>query len=499
MQIQVGSTQPENFRTDILVLGVYGRGGRRSPAFQTVNQAIGGGLATLLKLQDWKGKPGEFACFPAPEGLRARLLAIGSLGDRGSSPCNAVRKLAAHTGSMAGRAGVSRVAFFLDCAMDKRAVLDRPTVQAVGEGLEHGAYRFDRYKEKGTKASGADSVFLYFEGRRDRPVLATALERGLLVGRAQNIARDLVNEPANVIHPESLRDFALNLAKEKGLEVQVLDKKACEKRGMNAFLAVARGSSTEPSLVHLTYRPKKKASKRIVLVGKALTFDSGGMCIKTAAGQATMKMDMGGSAAVIGAMAGVADLEPDAEVHGIFAATENMTGASAYHTGDVLTASNGKTIEVLNTDAEGRLTLADALVYACELKPDALVDMATLTGACMVALGPTVAGIMGTGRSLIRELRGAGDRAGEAIWELPMPVEYKELIQSKIADVKNIGGRYGGAITAGMFLQEFVDEKVPWAHIDIAGPAYMDKPFAGQPHGGTGFPVRTLLEWISHG
>ena len=200
---------------------------------------------------------------------------------------------------------------------------------------------------------------------------------------------------------------------------------------------------------------------------------------------------------VIGAITAAADLELDVEVHAIFAAVENLLGAAAYRTGDIITASNGKTIEVLNTDAEGRLTLADALIYTCKLQPDAIVDLATLTGACVVALGPSVAGIMGTGRGLIRDLRSAGDTAGEQLWELPMPEQYREMLNSKVADIKNIGGRWGGAITAGLFLKEFVDSDIPWAHIDIAGPCFIDKPLKGQQFGGTGFPVRALVEWLS--
>ena len=207
-------------------------------------------------------------------------------------------------------------------------------------------------------------------------------------------------------------------------------------------------------------------------------------------------MDMGGSAAVFGAIAAVAALKLPVEVHAIFAACENMTGSKAFHTGDVIKASNGKTIEVLNTDAEGRLTLADALVYAGDLEPDYIVDLATLTGACVVALGMNIAGIMGTNRSLVRALRSAGDAADEPMWELPLPDDYRELLKSKIADVKNIGGRWGGAITAGLFLKEFVPEGVPWAHIDIAGPCFVETPTPSRPFGGTGFPVRALVEWM---
>ena len=498
MQVQIGSTRPANLATDALLFGVHGKGGRRSPAWQALNQAIGGGLDGLLKLQGWRGRAGELVAFPAPPGLKARLVLVGGLGDRGGDTVGRVRELATKAAAQLGRSQLGRIAFFLEPALDPRLELDRPTVQAIGEGLEHGAYRFDAHRSTDDEPSPVDisQVFLYFEGRKDRPLLAAALDRGAVIGRAQNLARDLVNEPANVINPSGLEAFARQLAKDKGLSITVLDEDACRERGMEAFLAVGRGASEKSRLVHLAWTPPSPR-RRVALVGKAVTFDSGGLCLKPAASQATMKMDMGGSAAVLGAIAAAADLGIDTEVHAIFAACENMTGADAYHTGDILTAANGKTIEVLNTDAEGRLTLADALHYAAGLDPDLIIDLATLTGAVMVALGPHVAGIMGTGRGLIRDLRACGDRAGEPMWELPMPEDYKELLRSKVADLANVGGRWGGAITAGLFLSEFVPSGVPWAHIDIAGPCFYDKPIGGRAYGATGFPVRALAEWLT--
>jgi leucyl aminopeptidase len=450
-----------------------------------------------MEIQGWKGRAGQLISFPAPAGLKASLVAVGSLGDRGRRNPESLRTLATQLGSLSRKSGLGRIGLYLDANMDKREGLDRPSAQALGEGLQYGAYRFDQHKSKKDGNDGPSSVYLYHEGRRDRPLLAASIERGAVISAAQSITRDLVNEPGNIIDPETLVDFARDLAKERGLEITVLDREACEAAGMGSFLAVGQGSATKPALVHMVYKPASKPKQRVALVGKAVTFDAGGLCLKPASGQATMKMDMGGSAAVIGAIAAAADLELDVEVHAIFAAVENMLGAAAYRTGDVVTASNGKTIEVLNTDAEGRLTLADALIYACKQEPDVVVDLATLTGACMVALGPSVAGIMGTGRGLIRDLRTAGDSAGEILWELPMPEDYREMLNSKVADIKNIGERWGGAITAGIFLKEFVNPEIPWAHIDIAGPCFTEKPRRGQQYGGSGFPVRALVEWLS--
>ncbi|MBJ95455.1 MAG: leucyl aminopeptidase [Rickettsiales bacterium] len=498
MQVEVGSTQASNLSTDILVFAVHGKGGRRSPAFSALNRAIGGGLSTLLEIQGWKGRAGQLVSFPAPSGVKARWVAVGSLGERGRRSPESLRTLATQVGSLARTSGLERVGLYLDSNMDKRESLDRASAQALGEGLQYGGYRFDQHKANKDGNQGVTSTYLYHEGRRDRPLLAAAIERGAVIAEAQSITRDLVNEPGNIINPESLVEFARDLAKARGLDITVFDKEACEEAGMGAFLAVGQGSATRPALVHLSYTPKQKARRKVALVGKAVTFDAGGLCLKPPGGQATMKMDMGGSAAVIGAIAAAADLELDVEVHAIFPAVENLLGAAAYRTGDVITASSGKTIEVLNTDAEGRLTLADALIYACKQKPDVVVDLATLTGACVVALGPSVGGIMGTGRGLIRDLRAAGDSAGEMLWELPMPEEYREHLNSKIADIKNVGGRWGGAITAGIFLKEFVDPDIPWAHIDIAGPCFTDKPRSGHQYGGTGFPVRALVEWLSN-
>jgi len=496
MQITVGSTKVGNLSTDVLVAAVYGKGGRRSAAFRAINSVIGGGLGSLLELTGWTGKAGEIAAIPAPKGLRARLLVVGSLGDRaGVSPAS-LHRLMTNASVAARPAKGAKIAVYLDPALDDRGELDAQLATAVGTGWSFGAYSFDAHLSKKADAADLSDVFVYFEGRKDRPALTAAVERGFAIGAAQARARNLVNEPGNIINPVSLAEHCADLAASTGLDITVLNKEECEELGMNAFLAVASGTRYPPQFIHMTHKPAG-ASRRVAIVGKALTFDSGGICIKPAAGQATMKMDMGGSAAVIGTMAAVAALNLPIEVHGICAATENMTGEAAYRTGDVLTASNGKTIEVLNTDAEGRLTLADALHYAAGLDPEAIVDLATLTGACLVALGPDVAGLMGTGRGLMRDLRAAGDLSGEPVWELPMPPHYRELLSSKVADMSNLGGRWGGAITAGMFLKEFVPEGVPWAHLDIAGPCFVDKPLTGQQYGATGFGVRLLVEWLT--
>ena len=303
-------------------------------------------------------------------------------------------------------------------------------------------------------------------------------------------ARNLANEPAEFATPSELASTAQDL----GIETKIYNREECEKMGMGAFLAVGRGSAEEPKFIHMKYTvPNPK--KRIAIIGKGICFDSGGLDIKPASSMATMKDDMSGAACVLGVMSIIRELNPQVEVHGIIAACENMPGGKAYKPGDILTAKNGKTIEVDNTDAEGRLTLADALCYACELGVDEVIDLATLTGACMVALGTHAAGIMGNDETLVKNLIDTAKRSGENFWELPLWEEYFEGLKSDVADMKNSGNRWGGASSAGMFLKQFVKD-VKWAHIDIAGTAFLEKPQKEFISGATGAGVRTLLKYI---
>ena len=267
---------------------------------------------------------------------------------------------------------------------------------------------------------------------------------------------------------------------------------------MGAFLAVAKGSDLSPKFIHLTYKPKGEVKRRLAMVGKGLTFDSGGYNLKVGASQIEMmKYDMGGSAAVIGAARSIGELRPKyTEVHFIVATCENMIKGSAVHPGDIVKASNGKTIEINNTDAEGRLTLADALVYSCKLNPDAIVDLATLTGACVIALGDEIAGLWSNNKDLAKQIKNSAGSSGEGVWEMPMPKSYKEGLKSMLADLKNTGPRSGGSITAALFLREFIEKDIAWAHIDIAGTCWSDKGYGSSPAGATGYGVQTLVNWI---
>ncbi|MGH7266284.1 MAG: leucyl aminopeptidase, partial [Candidatus Rokuibacteriota bacterium] len=367
--------------------------------------------------------------------------------------------------------------------------------QAIGEGVHLGLYTFDRYKAKKEDDRAVETVTVLAE-RADRAAAREGLRLAELTAEATTFARDLINEPANSVTATVLAREAEAIAKAGGLRVKVYDRAACERMGMGAFLGVNRGSQEPPRFIHLAYTPKGRARRRIALIGKGITFDSGGLDLKTAEGMAWMKGDMSGAAAVLGVMRVLSRLRPPVEVHGLVAATDNMPSGSAIKPGDILRAMNGKTIEVNNTDAEGRLTLADAIGYARkEVKPDEIVDIATLTGACSIALGALCAGAMANDTRLQARVVRAGEEVGERVWPLPLIEEYREGLRSEVADMKNTGPRPGGAITAGLFLKEFAGE-TPWVHLDIAGAAFTERDLPYAPKGGVGFGTRTLLAYV---
>ncbi len=367
---------------------------------------------------------------------------------------------------------------------------------AIAEALLLATYVYDTYKKPKTQLG--DVTLLCADARqvvRIEKGVARAAERNLGI----TLARNLVNAPPHDIHPEQLAQTARDIAKaSKGrVKAKILERVDCEKLGMGAFLAVAQGSAYAPKFIHLTYTPTKPSKSSLAIVGKGITFDSGGLSLKPSASMATMKCDMGGAAAVLGLFSVITTLAPRYTVHGIIAAAENMPSGTAYRPGDIVRSANGKTIEVLDTDAEGRMTLADALDYATKLLPTAIVDLATLTGACIVGLGEEIAGLMCNDEALAVSLLAAAERAGEKLWEMPLEKRYRALLESDVADIRQIAtSRYGGSLTAGLFLQEFVGT-FPWAHLDIAGPAFAERPMSSYiGKGGTGYGVRTLVEFV---
>lgn len=375
------------------------------------------------------------------------------------------------------------------------------SARALSEGFILGSYTFERYKSKPEK-SALNRVVISaedYEGRRHEPAMVKAdIRLASIMCEAANYTKDIVNRPPAEITPVKMAEIAKDMAKEKGLEIKVRGEKYLEQEGMGAFLAVSKASPYPPQLIHLVKR-SKDAKKVIVLVGKGLTFDTGGLSLKPSNAMLTMKSDKSGASAILGIMRAVADLDLPYEIHGIIGATENILGRHAYKPDDILRAKNGKTIEVVNTDAEGRLVLADCLAYAQEQSPDYIVDLATLTGACVIALGEYTVGVMGFNEELKSEIMDAGSRTGELTGNLPFNKHLPALLKSDVADMANCSkAKYGGAITAALFLSEFVDKKNrdKWVHLDIAGPAFVEKPWSWNQAGASGAGVRMVTDWL---
>ncbi|MCZ9347408.1 leucyl aminopeptidase [Streptomyces sp. TRM76130] len=489
-------------RADAIVIGVAkgSANGRPSlvvaPGAEAVDKAYDGRLAGVLETLGASGAEGEATKLPAPAGFKAPLVVAVGLGAEPEKDAGydgeALRKAA----GVAARAlaGAKRAGFALPLA-------DAADAGAVGEGVLLGAYSFDAYKDgggtgKGKKAGDGKAPLaeaaLLGGKPRDKGYKA-AVERATAVAEELNRARDLVNTPPNDLDPEAFAAIAQAAAKEHGIKVQVLDEKALTKGGYGGILGVGSGSASAPRLVKLSYT-SSKAKKSLAFVGKGITYDSGGISLKPAGHNETMKCDMSGAAAVFAAVVAAARLGLEVNVTGWLALAENMPSGSAVRPGDVLRMYSGKTVEVLNTDAEGRLVLADALWAASEEEPDAIVDVATLTGAMMLALGSRTFGIMSNDDAFRAALHEAAEEVGEPAWPMPLPEHLRKGMESATADIANMGERMGGGLVAGLFLREFVGEGITWAHLDIAGPAFNEGgPFGYTPKGGTGSAVRTLV------
>jgi leucyl aminopeptidase len=441
----------------------------------------------FLDGQGFTGKPGQTCVAPADHG--GVVVAIG-LGVEREATAATYRRASAALARAAQRQG--RVATDLLDGLPEAS--DRPAVaQAVAEGIVLGAYRYNELK---SDPEPNRIVSLLLVGRGGKRMEA-ALERGRAIGEAVCLARDLVNQPGGTLTPTAFAARAAELAASGGFSAEVLDRAAIEDHKLGGLLGVNRGSDEEPRFVKLAWEPDRPRAT-VALVGKGITFDSGGLSLKTTDSMVGMKGDMAGAAAVLATFSALDAVRPPVRVLGFLPLTDNMPGGDATRVGDVLRIRNGTTVEVLNTDAEGRLVLADALSLAGEAEPDAIVDLATLTGACMVALGTGIAGLMGNHAGFADQVRAAADVAGEPVWPLPLPDDLRRQLDSEVADMKNVGaGRWGGALIAGLFLQRFVPDGTPWAHLDIAGPADAHEDDGESPKGGTGFGVRTLLRLLS--
>ncbi|WP_019065054.1 leucyl aminopeptidase [Streptomyces prunicolor] len=479
-------------RADAIVIGV-GKGGKGpvvAPGADAVDKAYDGRLAGVLETLGASGAEGEITKLPAPAGFKAPLVLAVGLGAEPEEGEEYGAEVLRRAAGVAARAltGAKKAAFALPLA-------DAADAGAIAEGALLGAYSFDAYKGGAKDAKGKaplGEVALLGGKPRDKEHKA-AVERALAVTEELNRARDLINTPPNDLDPEAFAAVAQTAAKEHGIKVEVLDEKALEKGGYGGILGVGAGSAAGPRLVKLSYT-HADATKHLAFVGKGITYDSGGISLKPAGHNETMKCDMSGAAAVFAAVVAAARLGLAVNVTGWLALAENMPSGSATRPGDVLRMYSGKTVEVLNTDAEGRLVLADALWAASAEKPDAIVDVATLTGAMVLALGSRTFGVMANDEAFRSAIVEAADEVGEPSWPMPLPEHLRKGMDSPTADIANMGERMGGGLVAGLFLREFVGEGITWAHLDIAGPAFNEGgPFGYTPKGGTGSAVRTLV------
>jgi leucyl aminopeptidase len=466
-----------------------GAGRALGPGASAVDAALDGELAAFMAEADFDGKPGQTLAVPTRGRLRAAAAMLVGVGAFDEVTVDGIRRAAAAVARKATKA--PSVATTLVDLADAAGIERAAAAQALAEGFVLGSYQFLKYKGN-SDATRLSKVVVV--GRANTRVEA-ALDRGATVSAAVTWARDMVNEPSGAKSPAAFADAAKKLLRGKGVTVKVMSEAELKAEGLGGVVGVGQGSGNPPRLVKATYSPPGKKGS-VAFVGKGVVFDSGGLSLKTSSGMETMKTDMSGAAAVLAAMSVLKDLGVKAKVTAYVPMVENMPSGTAIRPGDVLKIRNGKTVEVLNTDAEGRLILADALALAAEDKPDAVVDVATLTGACMVALGDKIAGLMGNRDEWNEQVQAAADAVGEPMWPLPLPTEYRKLLDSEVADLRNIStGSYGGALTAALFLAEFVDG-VPWVHLDIAGPARAGGDDGYLVKGGTGFAVRTLVELV---
>jgi leucyl aminopeptidase len=489
MELRVTNTPRLEWTGDALAVGLFEDQVELTDDLAALDEKLAGTLKELITEAEFKGKESSSAATRVGGGSRIRKIILVGLGKPDGLKLETLRRAGAASAKAAKKEKCKTLGISLPLWNGDAAA----TAQAIAEGVELALYQDTRFKSDPEEKQGptVEQVELLGLGGQE-----AAITRARQICSGVILARELVAAPANIVTPVTLAETASAIAQEYGLELEILEREDCEKLGMGAYLGVAQASDLPPKFIHLTYKPEGTPRRKLAIVGKGLTFDSGGLNIKVSgSGIEMMKTDMGGAGATLGAAKAIAQLKPDVEVHFISAATENMISGHAMHPGDILTASNGKTIEINNTDAEGRLTLADALVFAEKLGVDAIVDLATLTGACVIALGDNIAGLWSPSDEIADQLLKASESTGEKLWRMPMEETYFEGMKSVVADMKNTGPRPGGAITAALFLKQFVKE-TPWAHLDIAGPVWVDKENGYNNPGATGFGVRTLVSWV---
>ena len=493
VEISIKTGHAHKQRGDAVVLPLL-TGRKLTASGSQLQEATDNALTPVLRKFDLTGEFGEAATLYDVAGTLSKRIVLVGAGEERKLTLQKLRVLASQAARKLDGRGSRDVSLLLpELAVRGASLADK--VQAVAEGVWLGLYKFDKYQtQKKERGRSLRSVTIMVPSRSDLDEAEAALKVARAFAIGTNYARDLANEPGNVCTPEYLGEQAASMKHGK-LKVTVMDKKAIEKAGFNALLAVNQGSAKEPRFIVLDYNGGNKGEAAVALVGKGLTFDAGGISIKPPAQMDEMKFDMCGSATVLGVFRAAIELELPLNLIGVIPSTENLLGGAAYKPGDIVTTYKGITIEVLNTDAEGRVILSDALAYAAEQKPAEIIDFATLTGACVIALGGQASGLMGTGEGVMRELKLSGERTYDRVWELPLFDEYQEQIKSDIADIKNTGGREAGSITAACFLSRFVDD-IPWAHLDIAGTAWNMKGTDLSPKGATGVGVRLVLDYL---
>lgn len=487
MNFELSKTDIARHKCDVVVIGCY-KNSLNTGNVKKIDSLLGGALGRKMESDKFDADLGKCISIDTLDRIPANKVIVVGLGTKKDLSPSGIFKASTIVSRAIGRKKS-------EVLVDLRLKDERWFLSSLIEGLSDGIYSFDKYKT----ADKCEEKEIRFTINIDSPGSQKNIrgrDYAVAVSGSVSSARDLVNEPPVYLTPSKLADIATELAEVRNLDIEVLDSRQIEEKKMGALLAVARGSEEPPRFIHLTYTPERKARKEIAVVGKGITFDSGGLCLKPADSMRTMKVDMAGAATVMGVMEAVSYIKPDVKVHGIIPATENMTGGRAYKPDDVVYAMNGKSIEIINTDAEGRLILADALSYCKSIKPDEIIDLATLTGACIVALGNFTAGVMGNNSEMTGRFISVSEKVGEKMWELPLEEEIAKELESSVADIKNSGSRSGGAIYAAHFLNNFVPEKTPWVHLDIAGPSYFDKSGEWYSQGGTGFGVRTITRYL---
>jgi leucyl aminopeptidase len=497
MEIKYLSSAPLSSKANLLAIPVSGDPAKDA-FIKAVDKAVGGQLLKQAKAEGFVGKLGQTCIVYPGKDLPCGALAIVGAGKAKLTAANA-RNVGAYAFKAARRLKAQKLAVVLPAV----AAADQDLIgQMLSEGLRLGSYKFNKYlSDKATSKNPVKVATVHGDRssgkKKSDPSagLKKAVLRGAVIAAATNDARDMVNEPAEYLNPARVASIARKIAKKhKSVTTKVLSEAECEKLGMTMFLAVGRGSARKSQLIHMTYKPAKKAKKVLTFVGKGVTFDSGGYSLKPSASMVDMKIDMSGCAAVVSSMDAIATIGSPYEIHVITACCENLVSGNAYLLGDVLNAMDGTTVEITNTDAEGRLTLGDALTYAQrKTKPDELFDFATLTGACMVALGGYTAGVFSNNETLAKSWLKNADLAGEDMWRLPLRKKLKSQLKSPIADLRNSGERWGGAITAGLFLEHFIKDTA-WVHVDLAGPAFVNREAGATMRGATGFAVATIVE-----